>query len=203
MMMVIVSDNSASNLLLDRVGGPLRVNATMRELGFPSIVVHRRIAFGEITTNGSLAEAAPRDLMRLVVALAREELVSPAASRAMLAILGRQRYLEQAPRFVAYRPYAGDFARMQPIKIFNKTGMINGLRADTGLITIDPDVRIAYSVVNDTGSDDTYRNEHPGDIVNGLIGRVLVEYWWPGEWDPQMAVFPSPYVDALFSGTGP
>ena len=131
MMMVIVSDNSATNLLLDRVGGPQRVNATMRELGLPSIVVHRRIVFGEITTNGSLAEAAPRDLMRLVAMLAREELVSPAASREMLAILGRQRYLEQAPRFVAYRPYAGDFARAQPIKVFNKTGMINGLRADT------------------------------------------------------------------------
>jgi beta-lactamase class A len=156
-MMVIVSDNSATNLLLDRVGGPQRVNATMRELGLASIVVHRRIVFGEITTNGSLAEAAPRDLMRLVAMLAREELVSPQASRAILAIMGRQRYLEQTPRFVAYRPYAGDFGRAQPIKVFNKTGFINSLRADTGLITIDPDVRIAYSVVNDTGADDTYR----------------------------------------------
>jgi beta-lactamase class A len=199
MMMVIVSDNSASNLLLDRVGGPQRVNATMRDLGLPSIVVHRRIVFGEITTNGSLAEAAPRDLMRLVAMLAREELVSPAASREMLSILGRQRYLEQAPRFIAYRPYAGDFGLPQPVKVFNKTGMINGLRADTGLVTIDPDVRIAYSVVNDTGADETYRNEHPSDVVNALIGRVLVEYWWPGEWSPELAIYPSPYVDALFS----
>ena len=202
MMMVIVSDNSASNLLLDRVGGPQRVNATMRDLGLPSIVVHRRIVFGEITTNGSLAEAAPRDLMRLVAMLAREELVFPAASREMLAILGRQRYLEQAPRFIAYRLYAGDFGLPQPIKVFNKTGMINGLRADTGLVTIDPDVRIAYSVVNDTGADNTYRQEHPGDVVNALIGRVLVEYWWPGDWSPERAVFPSPYVETLFSQAG-
>jgi len=202
MMMVIVSDNSATNLLLDRAGGPQRVNATMRELGLSSIVVHRRIVFGEMTTNSSLAEAAPRDLMRLVAMLAREELVSPAASREMLAILGRQRYLEQAPRFVAYGPYAGDFARAQPIRLFNKTGMINGLRADSGLITIDPDVRIAYSVVNDTGADDSYRHEHPGDIVNALIGRVLVEYWWPGEWSPELAVYPSPYVEMLFSQAG-
>jgi beta-lactamase class A len=202
MMMIIVSDNSATNLLLDRVGGPPRVNATMRELGLPSIVVHRRIDFGEITTNGSLAEAAPRDLMRLVNMLAHEELVAPAASREMLAILGRQRYLEQAPRFIAYRPYAGDFARAQPIKVYNKTGMINGLRADTGLITIDPDVRFAYSVVNDPGADDTYRAEHPGDIVNALIGRVLLEYWWPGEWASDLAVYPSPYVDALFAQAG-
>jgi beta-lactamase class A len=198
-MMIIVSDNSATNLLLDRVGGPQRVNAAMSDLGLSSIVVHRRIVFGEITTNGSLAEAAPCDLMRLVTMLAREELVSPWASREMLAILGRQRYLEQMPRFVAYRPYAGDFALARPIKIHNKTGMINGLRADTGLITIDRDVRIAYSVVNDTIADDTYRHEHPGDIVNALIGRVLVEYWWPGDWAPDLAVYPSPYVDALFS----
>jgi beta-lactamase class A len=201
-IMVIVSDNSASNLLLDRVGGPQRVNATMRDLGLPSIVVHRRIVFGEITTNASLAEAAPRDLMRLMAMLAREELVSPAASREMLAILGRQRYLEQAPRFIAYRPYAGDFGLPQPVKVFNKTGMINGLRADTGLVTIDPDVRIAYSVVNDTGADNTYRNEHPGDVINALIGRILVEYWWPGEWSPELAVFPSPYVETLFSQAG-
>jgi beta-lactamase class A len=55
MMMVIVSDNSATNLLLDRVGGPQQVNATMGDLGFSSIVVHRRIEFGEFTSNGSLA----------------------------------------------------------------------------------------------------------------------------------------------------
>jgi beta-lactamase class A len=202
MMMIIVSDNGATNLLLDRVGGPARVNATMRELGLPSIVVHRRIAFGEIATAGDLAEAAPGDLMRLAASLAREELISPEASRAMLAILGRQRYLEQAPRFVAYRPYAGDSGKRQAIGVFNKTGMIGGLRADTGIIALGPEVKIAYSVVNDTGDDDTYRNEHPADITNALIGRVLVEYWWPGEWIPEAAIYPSPYIDEMFAAAG-
>jgi beta-lactamase class A len=202
MMMVIVSDNSATNLLLDRVGGPARVNATMRELGLSSIVVHRRIVFDEITSNSSLAEAAPRDLMRLTAMLAREELVSPAASREMLTILGRQRYIEQAPRFVAYRPYAADFNLPQIVRVYNKTGMINGLRADTGLIALGPDVTIAYSVVNDPGADDTYRHEFPGDITNALIGRVLVEFWWPGEWEPERAVYSSPYVDEMFARAG-
>jgi beta-lactamase class A len=202
-MMIVVSDNSATNLLLDRVGGPERVNATMRELGLPSILVHRRIAFGEIETAGDLAVAAPRDLMRLVASLAREELISAEASRAMLAILGRQRYLEQAPRFVAYRPYAGDFGTTQPIAIHNKTGMIGGLRADTGIIALGPEVKIAYSVVNDAGEDDTYRHEHPGDITNALIGRVLVEYWWPGAWIPEDAVYPSPHVETFFQALQP
>ena len=63
-------------------------------------------------------------------------------------------------------------------------------------------MQIAYSVVNDAGADHSYREEHAGDVANGLIGRVLVEYWWPGAWTPQQAVFPSPYVDRLFAAAG-
>jgi len=66
-MMIIVSDNSATNLLLDRVGGPSRVNATMRELGLPSIVVHRRIVFGEITTGASDDLARVAEISRSMV----------------------------------------------------------------------------------------------------------------------------------------
>ncbi len=202
MMMTIVSDNSATNILLDRIGGYERVNSTMRELGLPSITLKRRIQFGEITTNRSLSEAAPCDLMRLMVMLAREELVSPAASRAMRDILGRQRYLEQAPRFIAHHRYADDFGNPQPIHIHNKTGMMSGMRADTGLIAITPHVEIAYSVVNDASADTSFRDEHPGDVTNALIGRVLLEYWWPGAWNPSHAVFASPYVDQMLDAAG-
>jgi beta-lactamase class A len=202
MMMIIVSDNGATNLLLDRVGGPERVNATMRSLGLPSIVLHRRIEFDQIKTSGDLAEAAPRDLMRLAGMLARGELVSPAASAAMRAIMSRQRYLEQAPRYINYRRYAGDFGQERAITVFNKTGMISGLRADTGVFAIGDVPMIAYSVVNDAGPDTSYREEHPGDITNALIGRALLEYWWPGEWTPQTAVHPSPYVEELFTQAG-
>jgi hypothetical protein len=29
------------------------------------------------------------------------------------------------------------------------------------------------------------------------LGRLLLEYWWPGEWDPAKAAVTSPYVDAI------
>jgi beta-lactamase class A len=198
-LMIVVSDNSAANMLLDRIGGPQRITATMRELGLPTIVVHRRIAFGA-SASGPLARAAPRDLMRLAAMLARGEVVSAAASRQILAILRRQRHLDQAPRFIAFRPHASDAA--QPIEVYNKTGMSSGLRADTGLFVLRQGVTIAYSLVNDPGADETYRHEHPGDITNALIGRVLLEYWWPGKWEPEMAVYPSPYVDAMLAAAG-
>jgi len=201
-LMIVVSDNSASNLLLDRAGGPERVNATMRDLGLASIMIHRRIAFGTALARGSVAEAAPNDLMHLAGMLARDELVSPAACRAMKAILARQRHLDQASRFIAYQPHASDPARRERIRVFNKTGMSQGLRADTGIIELQGDVVISYSVVNNAGADDSYRNEHPGDITNALVGRILVEYWWPGAWVAERAVWPSPYVDDFFAAAG-
>jgi beta-lactamase class A len=201
MMMIIVSDNSATNMLLDRIGGPERVTATMRELGLPSIIVHRRIRFDASAARSRLAEAAPRDLMLLATMLARGELVSAKASWEMRAIMSRQRHLEQAPRFVASRPYASDRS-YPPINVFNKTGRSGGLRADTGFFVLGDGVMIAYSMVNDPGADETYRHEHPGDITNALIGRVLIEYWWPGTWIPEEAVYPSPYVDLMFAAAG-
>jgi beta-lactamase class A len=202
MMMIIVSDNSATNMILDQVGGPQRVNATMRDLGLPSIVIHRRIVFDQIRTSRGTAEAAPRDLMRLAAMLWREELVSPEASRQMLAILGRQRYLEQAARFIAHHRYADEFGTEQPIHIYNKTGMVSGMRADTGLVALGSGVAFAYSVVNDGGADTSFREEHPGDITNALIGRVLTEYWWPGAWEPAKAVFASPYIESFLTRAG-
>jgi hypothetical protein len=82
------------------------------------------------------------------------------------------------------------------------TGEEQGSRADTVVIALGSEVKIAYSVVNDAGDNDTYRHEHPGDITNALIGRVLVEYWWPGEWRPEHAVHPSPCVDHVWAAAG-
>lgn len=43
-LMIIVSDNAATDLVLDRIGGPAAVTATLRELGLDAIRVDRSIA---------------------------------------------------------------------------------------------------------------------------------------------------------------
>src|SRR4051794_18740859 len=105
-LMIIVSDNTATNMLIDLVGGVEPINAFMRSLGLTSVVVHNRIDFEVIgDDNRRLAEAAPRDLMRLCGLMARGELVSAEASRGMLAIMRQQHYLSQFPRYLNYNPY--------------------------------------------------------------------------------------------------
>ena len=200
MLMVVVSDNTATNLLIDRVGGVGAINRTMHDrYRLSSIVVHRRIDFGEIKTSRDVAEAAPADLMRLMSLLARDELVDAGASRAMRAILGRQRHLDQVPRYVNVDPYALEANLDQPIWVGCKTGFMREVRADAGIVTIRPDVTIAYCVVAHGSADTSFREEHEGDVANGVLGRLLLEYWWPGEWGSVRVVFPSPYVDAVLS----
>jgi beta-lactamase class A len=201
MLMIVVSDNSATNMLLDRVGGPAAVNDAMRAIGLPSIVVNRRLFFSA-APRGPVALAAPQDLMRLATLMAEGQLVSPDASREMREIMVRQRHHDQFPRYLALMPYAGDNEQPQALRVLNKTGAIGGLRADVGLVQIGSEHAIAFSVVCDTGPDETYRTEHPAVVINGLVGRVLLEYWWPGTWQTEQAVTPSPYVDALFAEAG-
>ncbi|MGB3330086.1 MAG: serine hydrolase, partial [Thermomicrobiales bacterium] len=104
MLMVIVSDNSATRLLLDHLGGHAAINALTQDLGFPSFVLHspedraRMEAAGE--DNRSLAEASPFDLMAMMAQIADGTMVSADASAAMRQILGRQHYLNQASRYL-------------------------------------------------------------------------------------------------------
>lgn len=196
MLMIIVSDNTATNMLIDRVGGPKSVNRTMRDLGLTATVVHNRIDFALIGDDARrLAETSPRDMLRVGELLARGELVSPAASAAMLAILRRQHYLNQAPRYLDYNPYGPELGKPQPLWVGCKTGALTGMRADAGLIGLPRDVTIAYCVMNEGSVDTGFGNENESEIANGVVGRLLVDHWWPGDGPP--AVVDSPYVAAF------
>ena len=196
MLMIIVSDNTATNMLLERVGGGNVVTAAMAELGYPSIIVHDKIDFEAIVRdNRNLAVASPWDLMLIQEKLARGEMVSAEASAAMLNIEGRQHYLGQAPRFYGYNPYADETDETNVMKVYLKTGSLKGMRADTGLIRLKDGTDIAYTVMNEYCSDPGFGPEYEGDIINGVVGWTMLAHWWPESLGP-MPGGESPYLAA-------
>jgi beta-lactamase class A len=193
MLMIIVSDNTATNMLIDKVGGRERINQTMAGMGLHSIVINNRIDFDIIADdNRALAVASPWDLMQIQAGLARGEIVSAAASEAMLAIEGRQHYLGQAPRYYGYNPYAAQYEEDPPLKVHLKTGSLKGMRADTGLLRLGNGTDIAYTVMNEGCTDPGFGSEYEGDIING----IMLSHWWPETGLGPMPGGVSPYLDA-------
>ena len=127
-LMVIVSDNTATDLVFDKVGGIEPVNRLMDAWGLKSIRATGTAdvwfkALQAMQRNGG-AEAfhraaktpfglsSPRDMGKLLEKMAKGEAVSKNASRQMLDIMGGQVYSSRLPRYVTgyrIRHKTGDF----------------------------------------------------------------------------------------------
>lgn len=197
-LMVVLSDNTATNMLIDLVGGVPAVNRTIHDdLGLPSIVLHNRIDFARIGSDvRRLAESSARDMATLVAMLARGEVVDAASSAAMISIMRRQQYLDQAPRYLAYSPYAVELGIEQPLEFAGKTGFFPGTRVDAGVLMMPGETTVAFCLMNHGSTDATIAAESEGAVLNGLLGRLLVEYWWPGAEIPAGLLLDSPYIGA-------
>jgi len=137
-LMVIVSDNTATDLIYDKVGGPGPVNSLMESWGLKSIhspgtaddwfkalraapnaeTFHRQ-------AKNPFGLSSPRDMGKLLEKMEKGEAVSQSASRQMLQIMRGQVYSSRLPRYVeGYRiPHkTGDFMPY----IGNDVGVLEG-----------------------------------------------------------------------------
>jgi beta-lactamase class A len=194
-LMIIKSDNTATNMCIDRVGGIEAVNRRVQDTyGLRSIVLHNRVDFDKIGPDvRNFAETTAMDFMRLMEMLARHEVVSPHASQEMLRILSRQQYLDQFPRYLNVNPYAQELQLAQDLVVQNKTGFFPGTGVDAGVIRLPEDVSVAYYVVCHHAADTSVAPETEASVINGLVGRALIRHWWPRD-DVASATMPTCYV---------
>lgn len=118
-LMITESDNTATNMLI-RLVGRQRINATMHELG-----LSRTSVADYIRSEGDIRSlrSSPRDMVHLLDAMAREQLVDVWSSRQMLAILEGQRHNTLLP------------APLPPeTKIAHKTGTLHDTLNDVGIV---------------------------------------------------------------------
>jgi beta-lactamase class A len=122
-LMITVSSNLATNMLITRVGAE-RANATAHALGADSIVVLRGVEDGKAYQAGRNNTTTARDLGRVLVAIADGRAASDSSCREMLGVLGRQRFNEGIP---ALLPVGTTVA--------HKTGSITALYHDAAIVT--------------------------------------------------------------------
>lgn len=120
-LMIILSDNTATNLLIDRLGIG-RVNEAMRALGLAQTTLRRRLFDGEAAARGLENQITAREMGRLLKLLYAGKCVSPRADEAMLSILRDQRLNGKIPFY------------LHGVPIAHKTGEDDGVTHDVGVV---------------------------------------------------------------------
>ena len=151
---ITLSDNVATNALVERCGAD-RVNAYLAGLGLVETRILGPIDFARTShdLDGGIGISTPREQTTLVTALARGSILEPGLCEYLLAVLGRQHYQDQIPRWLGWNPYAQYHGRDQVLTVANKTGELDGIRADVGLVRHRERGTLAVGVFTDGGKD--------------------------------------------------
>lgn len=153
-LVITLSDNVATNALLE-VCGSDAVNAYLDGVGFTQTRILGPVDFARIGADleGGIGVSTPREQARLFCALAQERILTPELCRYLVGVLGRQHYQDQIPRWLDYNPYAQYHRRSQPLMVANKTGELDGIRADAGLLVHEQRGTVALAVFTDGALD--------------------------------------------------
>lgn len=185
-LMIILSDNTATNMAIDSLrGGIGAVNDLMSRRSLHTIELRNRIDFEVVGDDiTKLGVASPSDMRMLMEGIADRTLLSPASCEAMEGILEQQQYLNQFPRYMRVTPYWRELGQTPEIVVANKTGFFIGTRVDAGIVRFPGGNGFTYCVVNDKSADESFLPDAEGDITNGLIGAAILRHWWPEELGP-------------------
>ena len=116
------SSNLATNLLVDLLD-PARIDATMDELGCPTLVVRRGVEDDAAWRAGLNNTVTAEGLAELLGAIARGELASPETCDEMLGVLRAQAFNEGIPAGLP-----------DGTPVAHKTGSINGVYHDAAVV---------------------------------------------------------------------
>jgi beta-lactamase class A len=123
-MMVAVSDNSATNVLIDRVGMD-NVNALLSSQGLAQTRLRRKMMDVKAAAEGRENVSTPDEMMRLLEALYRGEILNKEMTDDFFKVLSTHKD-SWIPRLLP-----------DGLKIANKPGALEGVRNDSGVVFVD------------------------------------------------------------------
>jgi beta-lactamase class A len=157
-LMVVLSDNTATNVLIDAVGMKA-VNARMSALGLRRTLLRRRMIDLEAARRGDENVSTPAELVRLLELIYRGEGLSKSAQDGLLAILKKSK--------------SSPLRRTVPanVALANKPGGLEGVAVDAGIVYLD---RRPYVIAMMT----TYLKENgAGDAAIEEASRRAFDYF--------------------------
>lgn len=172
-LMIIISDNSATNMCIDLAGLDY-VNDTMRGLGLQRTTIFQRLGDTKAGLDArKMSVSTAGEMTRLLELIARHECVSPEASEDMLRIMRRQDYRHELTRNLPWNEM--NMLEDHTINWVAEKGgsFLNGIRT-SGAVFSGPRGKFAMSVFCEGGTGPGTGRESEG---NRLIGDLGYAAW--------------------------
>ena len=167
-LMIAVSDNTATNLILDRVL-MRRVWDKMEALGLRHTKVHHKVSTWassvapDSTRKYGLGVTTPNEIAQLFSLLADGKAVSAAADSAMLAMLDDNQDSELLQRHVA------------GVRAPHKTGAVDASRTECAIFFLQS--RVVACALTKENQDQRWLVDNEAQLTLGAIGRAVVSAW--------------------------
>jgi beta-lactamase class A len=173
-LMIVFSDNTATNMILERFKADA-VNAYLDKIGIRTTRALRKVrgdgpdlnacfsAAGKLPENEKygLGVSTPRDMVTILERLEQNALVGQAASREMISVLKR------------CQDASGIRRRLGDLPVANKTGSLDALRSDVGIV-YSKGGRIAMAITVDDMKVD-YTPNNAGSLLIADLAKMLVD----------------------------
>jgi D-alanyl-D-alanine carboxypeptidase (penicillin-binding protein 5/6) len=179
-LMIVYSDNAATNLVLKEIALPT-TNALMDQLGCPNTRVHAYVfkpdtsIAPERSKQFGLGSTTAHEMVGLLERLHRGQIVSTEASRAMLDHLAA---CDDKSRLNKLLP-AGT-------KVALKTGSVNAVRTVAGIVTT-PNGPFAVCVLTAGNKDQRWTDDNAGQVLSAQIAKAAYDVFNPAQ--PKASAF--------------
>jgi beta-lactamase class A len=195
-MMVVMSDNTATNLAIDHLGIE-NIDARIAKLGLKDTYLYKKVfmpapagaTMPADQKKFGLGKTTAREMAAVMTKIVRCELAEPGSAArpddaalcdVALKMLHKQFYRSAVPRYLDGMPGAtGD-------SIANKSGSLDAVRNDVAAVSTKNGM-VIISVFTFNNKDHSWGTEQEGELTIAKLARAIIQSWspeglaaWPG-----------------------
>ncbi|MBI1830264.1 MAG: serine hydrolase [Planctomycetes bacterium] len=170
-LMIVYSDNTATNMVLDRIG----LDSTNKRLtgwGFPKTKINAKVFLGEKTSldpertkKFGLGSTTARETIMLLEKVHKGEVVNPAVCTEML---GHMKKCDDKLKLKRFLP--------DNIEVAHKSGTVSDARTDAGILYL-PSGPVAICVLTAKNEDRSFKDDNAANVFIGRIAQQVVEHY--------------------------
>ncbi len=190
-LMMMVSDNVAANRLIALLGEQ-RIRRTIAAAGLESTQFAGVIDFAAAARDKfALGTSSPHDMAHFMLELHRGALLTTVSTAQVLDVLRIQKYIEPLRRLLPVDPYAREFGHPEPVWVASKTGSLDGVRTEVGLVHSSRARRVdathaavghapsvwALSVMTRDVADGRVTSDNEAVLLISKLSRAIFDAW--------------------------